>query len=189
VFGPENFAYFRYLAKEAAGNTAVSFDQRRLMIKTKFTTDEDYTGVFIIISFASILLLFMLGISIVVRSWSALFISVIGLVILFWLSKNRLKARNKNIRRQPNFVYDSDLKIFLILGESTAECPEPCYERYASNTLLATRVRILSSTQYFDDVIVELSFAKEAWVTALRLNSCAFANELEQAIKKCAALV
>jgi|GEM_PF-6054093 len=186
MLNPGDFAYFKYLAKEAVGRTEVSFDRRRLMIKTNFTTDKSYSGEFIFVFFVCMYSLLALAIAIITTTWLLLLASISVLIILLWISKRRLNSRDKNIHRPPDFVFDSELKSFFILKKSTISYPKPCYERYASNALLATRIRVINSTEYSDDVVVELSFEKDTWVTALEVASSVFAYELEQAIKKCA---
>ncbi|HLK97649.1 MAG TPA: hypothetical protein VK364_07775, partial [Hymenobacter sp.] len=171
MFSPGDFTYFKYLAKEATGGTEVSFDRRRLMIKTKFTTNQAYARQFTSVFFMGVFFVLAFIISLLTKAWLMLAISILLSTLLFWLIKNRLNSRNKDLHRPPGFVFDSDLNSFFILNKSITTCPKPCYERYAGNELLATRTRIVRSTEYFDDAVVELSFVNGTWITALHVAS------------------
>ncbi len=183
MFNAQQLAYMRVLASQSAGNAQISFDRTRLLIRVG-ATDEDWVALLLILCGLGSFLLVGLFIAYLETMWGLAGGVLLGLAALYWMAQRVLSSRDQAQRRPPSFIFDSTQHCFYVLA--TRPKGEPAsYDRYPSHLLRGSRVRILSSNQYFDDTVIEFTCDNHRWVQVLQLNNSPLAYELERAIRYC----
>ncbi len=186
MFNAQQLAYMRGLASQSAGNARVGFDRTRLLVRIG-ATDKDWAVPLLFLCGLGNFLLLGLFIAYLHTMWGLACGMLLGMAALYWAAQRVLASRDRAQRRPPSFIFDSTQHCFYVL--STRPKGEPTsYDRYPSHLLRDSRVRILSSTQYFDNTVIEFTFDNRHWVKALELNNSPLAYELERAIRYCQAM-
>ena len=184
MFNAQQLTYLRALASQSAGNAQIGFNRTRLLVRIG-PTDDDWSASMLFISLAGIMLIFGLFVAYLGELLGLAICLTIGLAGLYWAARRVLASRNKAQQKPPDFIFDSTERCFYLLIGDLKDSQTMHYERYPSHLLTASRVRILSSNEYFDDTVVECTFGANQWVKVLELNNSPLAYELERAIKYC----
>lgn len=186
MFNAQQLAYMRALASQSAGNAQVGFDRTRLLVRIG-ATDEDWAVALLFLCAIGSFLILGLFIAYRHTMWGLAGGVLLGMAALYRVAQWVLASRNRAQRKPPSFIFDSTQHCFYVLA--THPKGEPAsYDRYPSHLVQGSCVRILKSTQYFDDTIIEFTFDNRHWVKALELNNSPLAYELEQAIRYCQAM-
>lgn len=186
MFNAQQLTYLRVLASQSAGNAQVGFNRTRLLVRIG-ARDEDRAASLLFLFLAGILLSLFFGICLLTSEWVMAAFIVVLLTGIGWGVRRVLTDRVQAQQQPPDFIFDSTHHCFYVLVAGLKGA-EPHYERYPSQLLVATRVRILRSDAYFDDTVIEFSFGNNQWVKVLELNNSPLAYELERAVKYCQAL-
>jgi hypothetical protein len=186
MFNTQQLAYMRVLASQSVGSAQVGFDRTRLLVRIGATDEEWAVPLLFLCGLGSFLLL-GLFIAYLHTMRGLAGAMLLGMAGLYWAAQRVLASRDRAQQRPPSFIFDSTQHCFFVLADRPRGEPAS-YDRYPSHLLLGSRVRILSSTQYFDDTVIEFTFDNRHWVKALELNNSPLAYELERAIRYCQAM-
>ena len=185
MFSAPQLAYLRSLASQSAGGVRISYTKTRLLLQLA-RSDGEYENLIIAGWFVGALLLFFLVAGLIGKGWLFCGIGLCGLGAVGWGIRWLLQRRAQNLDKPAALVFDLPGRCFYVLEVPTPAAPITRYARYPAAALTASRVVVLSSTEYHDDVVVELAFGGD-WVRVLRLTSSPLAYELEQALRWCQA--